>query len=362
LAGELLFDKISNVKEEWQNYWRETRYYLRFFPLGLLTSLIPFFLAFGYWREQNALLFGFIYSLTFGVIVSLVSLSTFALIFAGLLVVRLRTGIRLELGVFSEIAIALFGMLAGIWLALFVREQIWGEKFAIPTLLSALVLGTFIGILFFLYIYYSRARADALALKAAAAESRYQTLEHQMRPHFLFNALNSLAELIESKHESAADMTYLLADLYRQILANSKLKTAPLTSEIEIARRYLDLEKLRFGERLSYSINVKEPIDNLYLPSLMLQTLVENAVKHGVAKSVNGGAIDIEIHPVAKSLYQLTVSNTGTPFQAAKQNGTGLDNTRARLELLYPNRHQFAITADGERTIARFNFTGEQID
>jgi sensor histidine kinase YesM len=192
----------------------------------------------------------------------------------------------------------------------------------------------------------------------------------------LFNALNSLAELIESGQENAAETTYKLSDLYRQILANSGLKTARLDSEIEIVRSYLELEQLRFGTRLNFNIKQPENSHEIFLPSLTLQTLVENAVKHGVAPSIEGGHIVIEITQSApqvdnlrlrsqpNKLYLLRVTNTGTRYQPqVSSNGAGLANTRARLELFYGKRHEFKLESDDlGRTIASFYFSGEKID
>jgi two-component system, LytTR family, sensor kinase len=95
----------------------------------------------------------------------------------------------------------------------------------------------------------------------------------------------------------------------------------------------------------------------------VVQTLVENAVKHGIAKSLDGGEIIIEVTPATDTRFQLKVSNTGEPFANLDNNGTGLANTRARLELLYGNRHQFNVgKEESGRTVASFYFTGEKID
>jgi sensor histidine kinase YesM len=185
-----------------------------------------------------------------------------------------------------------------------------------------------------------------------------------MRPHFLFNSLNSLAELIEAGEERAIDVVYKLADIYRLILANSQLKTAPLTSELEIVERYLEIEQLRFGKRLSFSITVAEETGALYAPSLVLQTLVENAVKHGVAKSIDGGHIEVSLTPSADGWHQLSVTNTGAPLgDEVTITGTGIKNTRARLSLLYGERHNFRLEQmAGGRTVASLKFSGRHID
>lgn len=351
------------MREEWREYWKNAAKYNRYLLFGLLVSLFQFLLNLPYWSEQNKVWRGISLSLIFWLSIGLMIIVMFLGVYAIFTALRIRTGFRVRRSLLLDISITTVAVASGILLALFLESVIFQEEMRISILYPAFVFSIFIGTLFFLHIAYRRAKEEALQLQAVAAESRYNALEHQMRPHFLFNALNSLAELIESGHERAADMTHRLSDLYRQILANSKLKTASIHSEIEIARRYLELEQLRFGARLQFSINVSDKAQDLFLPSLMLQTLIENAVKHGLAKSIEGGTIDIEIRQASDKLYELTVTNTGLAYREPQQLGTGLTNTRERLALLYGNTHQFRIHTNAEgKTIASFYFTGEKID
>jgi LytS/YehU family sensor histidine kinase len=290
-------------------------------------------------------------------------MSLFMLTYAILTAIQIKTGFQVRRQATLDVAIAVVGTASGILLAVYIDSWISHHEFRLGAVYPAAIFAVFVGILFFLHIAYRQAKEDALALRAIAAESKYHTLEHQMRPHFLFNALNSLAELIESGHERAAEVTHLLSDLYRQILTNSKLKTASVDSEIDIARRYLELEQLRFGSRLHFTIRVAESAKDLFIPSLILQTLVENAVKHGIAKSIDGGTIDVEVSQTADQRYYLQVSNTGAVYKDTGLNGTGLVNTRERLALLYGDRHQFRIHQNGDgKTVAGFYFSGEKLD
>jgi sensor histidine kinase YesM len=348
---------------QWQRFWKETRRYLLYIPIGALIALVPFFLNISEYKTNRVVVSQFISFLTFGLMISLVVTIFIASAYAMLTLIYIKTKLQLWESTFLQIAIAVVGTVLGIWSALSVRAYMAGERVERTSFFAALAFGGIIAMVFFLYSAYQDARRDTLALQAAVAEARYQSLEHQMRPHFLFNALNSLAELIEAGHENSARMTQTLADLYRQILANSGLKTAPLQSEIDIVRRYLEIEKIRFGKRLTYSINLLQDEGNLYLPSLVVQTLVENAVKHGVAKSVEGGEIVVDFARASSRLYRVRVSNTGEPFVNLEASGTGLANTRARLELLYGRGHQFQIgTDESGKTVASFLFTGDKID
>lgn len=273
--------------------------------------------------------------------------------------IRIKTNQSVEASARAHFLLIFFAGTLGICLALFVRDLFSGNQTNADSFFYSFLIAGIFGIIFYFYYAYNEAKKKVLANEAALSEARYQTLEHQMRPHFLFNALNSLAELIESKEETAAEMTYKLSDLYRRILQNSKTKTSTLKSEIEIACGYLELEKLRLGNRLDFSFDVT--YEEIYLPSLMLQTLVENAIKHGVAKSVAGGRVSVSIQK-ENNLYSLTVTNTGEPFKQNSIEGNGLANTKERLSLLYNEQHKFKIETNGEKTIATFFFTGEKID
>ncbi|MEW6207812.1 MAG: histidine kinase [Acidobacteriota bacterium] len=345
------------MNESWQRYWREMFRYTRYLAAGVLISFFPFLLNLENFQRGEGVLRGFLWSMAFGLIVGVCVWSLFAVVFACLTLIHIKTGWPWRVPVYLYFVIAGLGAAIGIRLSLGLRgNPVRGYDF-----FGAMVVSGIIGLVFLLHFFYRQAKEESLAHRAAAAEARYSALEHQMRPHFLFNALNSLAELIESKHDSAAEMTHKLSDLYRLILASSNRKTSPLEEEAEICRRYLELEQLRFGQRLRFSINIPDSAE-IFIPSLMMQTLVENAVKHGIAKSVDGGEVAIRVSKAENGLYKLSVSNTGQPFDAGANSGTGFANTRSRLDLLYGPRHHFAIDSSAERTTASFYFSGERID
>ena len=350
------------MREEWRSYWREFARYKRYPVWGLLLALVPYSYNYSYWKERDMEWLGLLLSLNVSFSITAMIFVFVGSVYAVLMVIHIRTGLTLKRRSALQFILVGLGIASGVWLGMYVNSLVLKQPLKGSILFPALLLSGVAGLGFAVHIAYRQAKEEALALQAAVAESKYRVLEHQMRPHFLFNALNSLAELIESGHEGAAEMTHLLSDLYRQILANSKRKTAPVESEVEIARRYLELEKLRFGPRLNFSLHVAEELKGVYLPSLMLQTLVENAVKHGISKSVGGGSVTVEVRKAEDERYQVRVENTGEEYRPAAV-GTGLENTRARLDLLYNDRHQFGITAAGDhRTVASFFFSGERID
>lgn len=187
-------------------------------------------------------------------------------------------------------------------------------------------------------------------------------LRNQMGPHFLFNSLNSIATMISIDPARAAEMLEKLSSLYRLILDSSKSVLWPLEHEIEMVGHYLALEQMRFGKRLRYTIDVGPEVKLLRFPPLLLQTLVENAVKHGVARSREGGAILILVEPNTVLGYRLAVTNSGSPLNAVQRisdsGGTGLANTRKRLDLLYGPEHGLAIKSLGSgETMVEFFFS-----
>ncbi len=279
--------------------------------------------------------------------------------------VRLRYGYFPRVTWWFDVSVGLCGTVLGILLIQYARKILWNIPLDGAGVIASLALGGICLTVFILYSLYQTARAEALQQQAALSDARYHVLENQMHPHFLFNALNSLAELIESGRENAAEVALTLSDLYRKILANSKTKTASLQSELEITRAYLELEQLRFGGRLRFSICAPDDTAQIYLPSLALQTLVENAIKHGIAKSVEGGSIKIVAEKIAPRMYQLCVFNSGVAFNPnhGSTEKTGLANTKERLQLLYGNQHEFQIgTDEAGFTCVSFNFSGEKID
>lgn len=199
----------------------------------------------------------------------------------------------------------------------------------------------------------------ALKSKAAQAEAQYSLLESQMQPHFLFNSLNVLSELIYVDPDLANSMTQQMADLYREILNNSKAKFSTIESEISIIKKYVEIQKIRFGDRIRFSVDVSPAFHNLQIPSLMLQTLVENAIKHGISPKKDGGEINLKVIKVG-NLFEVCISNTGALYKGHQESNrsTGLQNTKHRLELTYGSKNSFKIYSDEERTYVKFLITG----
>ncbi|MCB0379240.1 MAG: histidine kinase [Bdellovibrionales bacterium] len=210
-----------------------------------------------------------------------------------------------------------------------------------------------------IFYRFRKMKEMTLKSKVAQAEAQYSLLESQMQPHFLFNSLNVLSELIYVDPDMATAMTQKLADLYREILHNSKAKFSTLESEISILQKYIEIQKIRFGERIHFNADVSPAFYNLQIPSLMLQTLVENAIKHGISPKKEGGEIDLSVKRDGK-FFEVCISNTGNLYKGhqVSKRSTGLQNTINRLDITYGNKHQFEIFSDGKRTYVKFRITG----
>ena len=206
-----------------------------------------------------------------------------------------------------------------------------------------------------IFYRFIQMRAFALKSKVAQTEAQYSVLESQMQPHFLFNSLNVLSELIYMDQDMASSMIHKMADLYREILNNSKARFSSLESEISILKKYIELQKIRFSHRLRFHVDVSPAFFNVQIPSLMLQTLVENAIKHGISPKKEGGEIFLQIKKT-ETLFKICVSNTGRLYREDEKSkgGTGLQNTKNRLELLYGPKHSFKIYSDEKKTYVEF--------
>ncbi len=197
--------------------------------------------------------------------------------------------------------------------------------------------------------YYRKYRERELQtsqLEARLAMSRLQVLKGQLHPHFLFNTLNAISELIYKDPESAERMIGDLSDLLRMSFQNLEVQEITLKQELEFLRKYLEIEQMRFHDRLKVEMKIAPETLDAQVPNMILQPLVENAIKHGLAPRSEGGKIEIGAQR-SNGHLQITVSDDGigVPFNDVDSlpEGVGLSNTRKRLRHLYGERHQFDL-------------------
>lgn len=186
--------------------------------------------------------------------------------------------------------------------------------------------------------------AEEEGLKRQLAEAKMAAMQAQIEPHFLFNTLASIDHLIETDPPRASQMQKNLIALLRASMPAMRDRATTLGRELEVVRPYLEILKVRMGERLQAQINVPEGLYSADFPPMMLQSLVENAIKHGLEPKAEGGALTVAAEVVHGKLA-VTVADTGVGFARAATAGTGmgLQNVRERLKLIYGDAAELRI-------------------
>jgi sensor histidine kinase YesM len=188
-------------------------------------------------------------------------------------------------------------------------------------------------------------------LSIIARDAQLNNLSAQLNPHFFFNSLNNIKFLISEKPEAARRAIDLLCDLMRNSLYSKGDQLVALTEELELVKDYLELEKMRFEERLQVNIEVGQGLANITIPPFSIQCLVENAIKHGIEKRKPGGCIEVKAERLSDHI-KINVQNPGQLVRE-KQQGLGLQNLRERLQLQYNGKAAFSIEElSGERISA----------
>lgn len=206
-------------------------------------------------------------------------------------------------------------------------------------------------------LFYRRAQERerrTLELAASLAEARLRALRMQLQPHFLFNTLNAIATLVHENPAAADDMIASLSDFLRLTLERGDRPEQPLRDELEFIDRYLEIERVRFGDRLQIRREIDPATLDARVPTLLLQPLVENAVRHGLEPRRDTGIITLTARRDGPRL-QLTVSDNGVGLSGPGpvREGVGLSNTRARLQELYGSQASLTLqdTPDGGTTV-----------
>jgi len=184
---------------------------------------------------------------------------------------------------------------------------------------------------------------DKVKLETTVKDLELRTIKSHINPHFIFNALNSIRALVDENPERARTAITELSNILRSSMQVEKIEIAPLERELNIVRDYLALEYIRFEDRLKVEYYITEDALNLPVPPMMLQTLVENAIKHGISKQKEGGFIKI-ISNVFDSYHELIVQNTGKLQENYNTEGFGVASTQNRLNLLYGKHASFELT------------------
>ncbi len=215
---------------------------------------------------------------------------------------------------------------------------------------NVLTYWTVLGV-YYAYDYYRKFRTreqQAAMLEIRLAQANLRALKMQLHPHFLFNTLNSIAALVrKDENRTAIKMLVQLGDFLRLALENKGVQEIPLKQELDFLERYLDIEKIRFQERLSVHVETEPAALEAYVPNMILQPLVENAIHHGIAPHAEAGRIEIHAHIVGgKLVMQVRDDGPGLTVEmkyTIRRGGVGLANIRERLANLYEQDHDFSL-------------------
>lgn len=220
-------------------------------------------------------------------------------------------------------------------------DSIW--DLYIPTLVYFIQFG-----MLHVYDYYKKLQKEkelASSLRQIALQSELSALKAQINPHFLYNVFNTISASVPPAQEKTRIMIATLSDLFRYQLKASKEELVTIEEEVEFIKKYLELEKERFGDRLNYQFHLSSDIMQEKIPPLLIQPLVENAIKHGISNQLNGGKLDLSISKQNEKLH-IEVKDSGPGINMEEtatllQKGIGLSNTHDRLEKRYGKGIQF---------------------
>jgi signal transduction histidine kinase len=202
------------------------------------------------------------------------------------------------------------------------------------------------------YMHEARAKElNAAQLETRLVEARLHTLQRQMQPHFLFNTLNTISALMHRDVDAADAMIARLSDLLRMSLERVGVQEVTLKEELDFLSKYLEIEQTRFRDRLTVAFDVQADVLDALVPNLLLQPLVENAIKHGIGPRPTPGQITVRARRNG-ALLELDVQDNGVGLSAARltdfNRGVGLSNTRSRLDHLYGSLHRFEFRQPAE--------------
>jgi two-component system, LytTR family, sensor kinase len=225
---------------------------------------------------------------------------------------------------------------------------------------GGIVWGTLTGFLYYwlilgvqaAFVYqrmYQQQRVTSAELEGWLTEARLEALRLQVHPHFLFNTLNAISAFVEADPERARRMISRLGELLRRTLDGGSAAELPLARELDLLGPYLEIQRIRFGDRLSIEVDVGGGTAAALIPTLMLQPLVENAVEHGVSRTSNGARVRLSAERSGDRL-RLEIADNG-PGPAGGRDGIGLANTRARLAGLYGTAGRLELNGAADGTV-----------
>lgn len=232
----------------------------------------------------------------------------------------------------------------------------------IVTVFAVLVLVLFWNAIYFTYHFFQKSRNQEifnLELAASNKESELKNLRSQLNPHFLFNSLNSIRALVDIEPDKAKISITTLSNLLRQSLILGKENLVDLNRELSLAKSYLDLEKIRFEERLQVEWEIDNGLEFFQIPPFSMQMMVENAIKHGISNLKDGGVVKIKVYRHDTTVF-LEVINSGD-LKDVVDLGVGIENIKQRLGLQYGDAAHFSLVENEGYVYAKMSFKNENI-
>lgn len=228
----------------------------------------------------------------------------------------------------------------------------------IVNVFAVLLLVLFWNAIYFTFHFFQQSRRQEISnleLKASNRESELKNLRSQLNPHFLFNSLNSIRALVDVEPVKAKTSITTLSNLLRQSLVLGKEDLVSLERELDLAKNYLELEKIRFEERLKVEWELTPGLEHYEIPPFSLQMMVENAIKHGISNLKHGGTVEVAAYETDQDVV-VRVTNTGT-LEGVVDLGVGIQNIKQRLALQYDGRAEFSLEEKDGFVIATMKFS-----
>lgn len=252
-----------------------------------------------------------------------------------------------------SIAIYFLRMPVSYALRLFVVENAFDPEKMITGILFYALIFFLWSVLHFIYNYFERYN-KSLKLEASIREVELNNLKSQLNPHFIFNALNSIRALVDENPAKSKQAINQLSSILRNSLVTEKRGLTSFEEELKLVKDYLGLESIRFEERLKTEFDVDPESRDFLVPPLMIQTLVENGIKHGISKLTEGGLVQIKTKVDGDHL-KIHVRNSGkfviNGHHKRETGGLGLENTRQRLKLIYGDDASFRILSENDNFV-----------
>lgn len=243
----------------------------------------------------------------------------------------------------KQVLLLIICLMAGSMTGLVLFSVIFNAKhdFYFPVLIAGIIFGTVISYFFVVHEKYSQLKLEKkeeelkrISLEKENIQANLKYLQAQIEPHFLFNTLSNVLSLLDTDIEKGKKMLENLTLYLRTSLKHTRNDQNNLSQEIETIRSYLDINKIRMDDRLEFNIELPKHLQNIPIPPMLIQPIVENAVKHGIEPKVSGGSINISISE-KESVIEIKITDTGVGINSELSSQLGIDNVKKRIQALF---------------------------